>query len=139
MLYSLLHYIHLLNICLLFNVLHNVMVCKLQSHLEDQHGNEASFNISTRNMGPLRNQESWPCRNMNESHCRIKPPKLLINMVLVKDKAYNIGKVGKDEIDSFLVHYYLNGYYHTATITHIYLANIGMGRCVLQAKKHMSC
>lgn len=33
------------------------MVCKSQSHLEDQHGNEASFNIGTQHVGPLGNQE----------------------------------------------------------------------------------
>lgn len=98
-----------------------------QSHLEDQHGNEASFNIGTQDVGPLGNQVWRPCRNMNESHCCIKPPKLLINMVLVRDRAYNIRKVAKDGTESLLLYYYFNGYCHTATITHIYLANIDVG------------
>jgi hypothetical protein len=47
MLYGLLHCIFLLS---------NVMVYMWQSHLEDQHDNETSFNIGTQDGGPLGNR-----------------------------------------------------------------------------------
>jgi len=39
---------------------------------------------------------------MNESDCCIKFHELLINIVLVRDRAYNIGKVGKDGVQQIL-------------------------------------
>jgi hypothetical protein len=39
---------------------------------------------------------------MNDSHCCIKFHELSINIVLVRDRAYNIGKVGKDGVQQIL-------------------------------------
>jgi len=43
------------------------MVYMWQSHLEDQHDNEISFNIGTQDGDPLGNREWQPCTNINES------------------------------------------------------------------------
>ncbi len=44
----------------------------------------------------------------------------------MKEKAYAISKEGKNNVDYFLFHYYLNGYCHIAPKKHIYLIGIDM-------------
>jgi hypothetical protein len=54
-------------------------------------------------------------------------------LTLLKDKVYIIGKKGENNVNCFLLHYYLNGYYHITIEKCIYLTNINVGNEICDA------
>lgn len=98
------------------------------------HVNVPLIEIGTQDPSPFNGNQKWRLWwNRNESH--VQPLKRLPKLTLLKDKVYTISKKGENNVNCFLLYYYLNGYYHITIEKCIYLTNINVGSEIFDASR----
>ena len=79
------------------------------SHIEDRHVQDNQEHIGSQDLGP-QGLRTWVARRTAPNSTLFDIPDLSPFLVALRDSAYNIGKVGKDVLQCFHLHYFMSHY-----------------------------
>lgn len=79
------------------------------SHIEDIHIQDNQEHIGSQNLGP-QGLRTWVARRTAPDPTLFDIPNLSPILIALRDSTYNIGKVGKDVLQCFHLHYFMSHY-----------------------------
>ena len=93
------------------------------SHIEDVHVVDNLDWIGRQDLGPLGLQ-TWRARQRPPEPTLFQIPELPNGLTTLQDLAYARGKVGRDNLQCFHLHYYLSHYCYQAHSNHMYVNQV---------------
>jgi hypothetical protein len=79
------------------------------SHIEDMHVQDNQEHIGTQDLGP-HGLRTWVARRNAPDPTLFDIPDLSPDLLALRNTAYEIGKVGKDVLEYFHLHYFMSHY-----------------------------